>query len=266
MKRSLNKLFLIWIALVWFVAGCGSNAAPANEISAVDIQGTIEAGVVATSQALAAAEPTDSFPTATPEPDVRDLVDNLGPATEEPVAATESPPTPSATRADTNPPLALPFVDSFDQGLRPEWRVINGQPLVSNGRLTSAVDELSLEIGNTTLTDYTLSFDVSGDEGCGTGYWKNLELGFSPTLKMTYSDTDYNGRLTWWTWYENDWSMIDRQERLDCGRFGIVVFGNTYQVRLNGTLVSELVFGPASGPLLVSIDESVYIDNLSIEP
>lgn len=244
---------------------CGDEfTSPTVSQVEVDLEATIAAGIAATQAAFAEEESRQAVPTVAQEPTVEPTMESIETAAPIEPAEPETTPTPSATRADTNPPLALPFADNFDQGPSPEWRIINGRPLVSNGRLTSAVDELSLEIGNTMLADYTLTVSVSGDDSCSTGSWNYLDLGFSPTLRMTYTNGGLYGRLTWWTLNDDEWSEIDEQDRLDCGRFEVAVFGNSYQVRLNGTVVSELVFEPASGPLVLGIDEGVYIDDLEI--
>lgn len=261
MRSNISKLAAFLIAIVLFGAACGGNGSPSDSPDEIDIEATISAGIAATQAALPEIATDEPLPTATQELAVEPQLE--APAQDDPAAPIETA-TPSATRADTNPPLALPFFDGFDQGVRPEWRVINGRPLVSEGRLTSAVDELSLEIGNTTLQNYTLSFDVSGDDSCGNGYGNDLVLGFSPTQSLSSRYTDFSGRLRWLTFDDNQWVEIDEQDGIDCGHFDINVFGNSYQVRVNGSLASELVYEPAQGPLLVSIDEGVYIDNLEI--
>lgn len=263
MSRNILKIAAFLFVIVIFGAGCGEIGLPANFPDEIDIEATISAGIAATQVALPAIDMNEPLPTATQLPAVESQLE--APAQDDPAAPIETA-TPSATRADTNPPLALPFIDGFDQGLRPEWRIINGRPLVSEGRLTSAVDELSLEIGNTSLQNYTLSFDASGEygNGCGGGYGNDLVIGFSPTQILSYYDTDFSGRLRWYTFDNNDWVEIDEQDGLVCGHFEIDVFGNSYQVRINGSLASELIYEPAQGPLLVSIDENIYIDNLEI--
>lgn len=261
MRRNLSKLAAFLIAIVLFGAACSESGPPSDSPVDIDIEATISAGIAATQAALPELDIDEPPPTATQELAVEPQLE--APAQDDPNAPIETS-TPSATRVDTSPPLALPFFDGFDQGLRPEWRVINGRPLVSEGRLTSAVDELSMEIGNTSLQNYTLSFDVSGDDGCGSGYGNDLVIGFSPTQRLSYYDTDFSGRLRWYTFDNNDWVKIDEQDGIDCGHFEIDVFGNSYQVRVNGSLASELVYEPAQGPLLVSIDEDVNIDNLEI--
>lgn len=262
MSRNIFIFSAFLIVIVLIGAAC-SGSSSSNSPDEIDIEATILAGIVATQEALPEIVVGELVPTMT-----RELADEpqlAVPAQDDPNAPIETA-TPSATRADTNPPLALPFFDGFDQGLRPEWRIINGRPLVSEGRLTSAVGELSLEIGNTSLQNYTLSFDASGEygNGCGGGYGDDLVIGFSPTLRLSYYKTDFSGSLRWYTFDNNDWVMIAKQDGIDCGHFEIVVLGNSYQVLVNGSLGSELVFEPAQGPLLMSIDEHVFIDNLEV--
>lgn len=175
-------------------------------------------------------------------------------------------PTPTPGFVDLNPELTLPFYDDFDNGLSPIWRVISGMPLVTDGRLTSATDELRLEIGNTALQNYTLEMDIWGEKSdyCGFGYWKYLTIGFSPKLRFQFSYVDYDGRLVWYTYTANEWKEIQSYNNLECGRLKIEVSGNSYRVSIQSELVSEMVAAPAQGPLYIGIDDSVTIDNLSI--
>lgn len=251
LPKDFSKFMTVFAVLSIFVAGCDVIFPTTQLFDEVDIEGTIASGIAATQEALAESQFEASQVGSPPESPDSDS---------EPVLT----PTISATRVDMNPPLQLPFTDNFDQGLRSEWRVINGRPLVSEGRLTSAVDELSIEIGNSTLTDYTLQLDVGGKTSCSHGYGDYLTITFSPTLRFSYHYIDFGGRLIWSTYDSKDWTEISRQDHLDCGRFEIKVSGNKYQLLINGSLASDLVFEPAQGPLLMSIDEHVFIDNLEV--
>lgn len=164
-----------------------------------------------------------------------------------------------------NPPLQLPFADDFDQGLRSEWRVINGRTLVSDGRLTSAVDEVSLELGNRDLKNYTLEFDYSSKNPKSCFIQTHFIIRFSPTLRFDFGPYGgINRTLRWEAYDSGKWEIIDRQQDLDCGRFEIEVSGNFYRVWINGQLESDLIFEPAQGPLLIKLDDGVFIDNFVI--
>jgi hypothetical protein len=134
------------------------------------------------------------------------------------------------------------------------------------GRLTSAHDELSLELGNTNLKNYTIEMDVGGED-CGTGYNNYLKLGFSPTLLYRIKYIDFGGRAEWYAFVDNDWDkLLSGGDRLDCGHFRIVVNGNSYQIFINGRLTEDIMYESAMGPLLVMLDENVFIDNFQIKP
>jgi len=168
---------------------------------------------------------------------------------------------------DPDPDLALPFQDSFDQGLNPLWRIVVGKPMILDGRLTPVSDQLRIEIGNTRLNQYTLEMDMWGKEKdyCGFGYSNHLTINFSPNLRFSYGYTDSNGRLVWDTFENNEWKEIARFDGLECGRLKVNVSNDSYSVLINGQLVNELKLDPAVGPLSIGIDEGVTIDNLEIK-
>ena len=66
---------------------------------------------------------------------------------------------PLSTEDTETPPLTLPFVDTFDDWIRPEWTVIEGMPVVVNGRLCNAHVPLILELRYRLPDSYTISFD-----------------------------------------------------------------------------------------------------------
>lgn len=171
------------------------------------------------------------------------------------------------TPTDPYPPLILPFEDNFDNGLNSQWRIDFGQPIIIDGRLAPSGDELVIEIGNRDLKQYTLELDVWGKDPdyCGFGYFEYLTLNFSPTLRYSFAYTDYIGDGKWETYEEDDWNQVSRKSGFDCGRFRFVVNNSSYQLFINGQLSDELVYTEALGPLLISLDENVTIDNLSIK-
>ncbi|MBK8932227.1 MAG: hypothetical protein IPM76_07905 [Chloroflexi bacterium] len=124
-----------------------------------------------------------------------------------------------------------------------------------------------MEIGNTSLNNYVLEMDVRGEDAnyCGFGYWNYLKLNFAPALQYQFGYTDSNGRAKWLINDSGNWTEILRQDDLDCGRFRFVVTGNSYKVYINGQLAGELISDYAEGPLLVQIDDSVFIDNFEIK-
>lgn len=251
MIRNPGKWIIFLFIVTLLGAGCDVIFPTTQLLDEVDVEGTIASGIAATQEALGGSQFEASQIGSPPEPPGSDS---------EPVLT----PTISATRVDMNPPLQLPFTDNFDRGLRSEWRVINGRPLVSEGKLTSATDELSMEIGNTALTDYMLQFDVGDDGDCTRKQGGYLSITVSPTLRFSFDTHHYGGTLYWHIYDSGRWVEISEQISLDCGYFEFDVSGNKYQVLINGSLASDLVFEPAQGPLLVRLDDGVFIDNFVI--
>ncbi|NLI41380.1 MAG: hypothetical protein GX421_09405 [Caldisericales bacterium] len=161
----------------------------------------------------------------------------------------------------------LPFTDDFNDGLAAEWNIVSGIPVILDGRLGVASDDMAIELNNFNLDNYTLEMDVWGEETdyCGFGYFKYLMVGFSPKLRFKFSYTDYSGDLTWEAYTSDEWKKINRYDDLDCGRFKIVVSGSSYRIFIKGELVSEIILTPAEGPLTIYLDDGVTVDNLSIK-
>lgn len=185
------------------------------------------------------------------------------------IATTDAPPlSPSTPESDPNPPVALPFTDSFDNGLTGAWRVITGDPVISNGKLGSArSEEVILEIGNRALRDYTIEFTVSDDEWGWGGYDTALYLLLTPTLQVELYDADLSTRIKWQSFKDNAWSEVTRTELPSSivTQFRVVVSGNKYQVFANGQIASELIYGAAretGAPLVVRIKGSgLWLDD-----
>lgn len=175
-------------------------------------------------------------------------------------------PFPTATQ-DPNPTLVLPFSDNFDIGLDSAWRIDYGNPIVLDGRLAAAGDQLVIEIGNSSLSRYTLEFDVWGkDENyCGMGYFEYVTINFSPTLQYIFNYVDYSGSGGWNDFENNEWTRVSRKDGLECGQMRFIVDNTSYQLYINGQLIDQLVYTGAQGPLVITIDETVTIDNLEIK-
>ncbi|HNS37684.1 MAG TPA: hypothetical protein PKM01_07850 [Anaerolineaceae bacterium] len=69
--------------------------------------------------------------------------------------------TPTATRI---PPSATPdlrlFWDDFDQGLKPEWELLQGYCTMSNGMLVCPDGDSRIEVGDYSWSNYRLAFDT----------------------------------------------------------------------------------------------------------
>lgn len=75
--------------------------------------------------------------------------------------ATESPQEiPEGMPEEDAPGTPVPgFTDDFDDGLDPVWNVIYGQPVLTNGQLTSKIDT-GITAGDASWENYQIDFDV----------------------------------------------------------------------------------------------------------
>lgn len=160
------------------------------------------------------------------------------------------------------PSISLPFSDNFDNGMKSEWKVIQGQPLIVDGRLSStgsSNEKAVLEIGDS-FTNYTAEFDF---ELLPNSHY----MGFIIGRQIRYTGTDYCCNL-WESFSGGQWEYIADGAPNGTGRNGhaqVVVSGNTYSLFINGQMVSKITYGmPSSGPFAIIVDYRAFIDNLII--
>lgn len=161
---------------------------------------------------------------------------------------------------DPYPQLSLPFFDNFDNGFSSEWRIVNGQPIVSNGYLGAATDDVILEIGNNSLSNYTVSFDYK-DTYNGT-WLGGVSLIIAQKVKF-----ETQGCPHWQALVDNKWTQISECERqIEIpGKLRLTVNGNTYNVYINGTPVSGITYGETlSGSFSIYVEQRTLVDNLTI--
>lgn len=262
-SRQVVKVVLAVLALVILTA-CSEVIEPqqaAPSLLTPDVAATIDAQVESTLTAMA---PAESAPPSDPE---------SGAA--EPTPAAENDTTPvDPTRvvlSDPNPPLTLPFRDDFETGVSSAWRVIGGNPIVSNGKLGSARgQEVILEIGNNELRDYTIEFSVSNDGRSWGGYYTALYLLLTPSLQVELDSADGYTGVRWRAFEDDSWSTLTRIEvkASTVTHFRVSVADNAFRVHADGQIVSELVYGPvreSGAPLVMRIKGSrLWIDDFVI--
>ena len=174
--------------------------------------------------------------------------------------------TPTPT-VDPHPDLVLPFEDNFNDGLNPEWRLIgSGEPVLVDGKLTATSGgEVSLEIGNSNLVDYTLEFDLitSGSSG-------HLKFYFTSTRALQIN----NNRMIWSEFEENSWQETSRHNTNITWLWGnnnyrirIIRSGDYYEIFKDGALEHTMRYGDPSGSkLIINIrNNNIAIDNLVIK-
>ena len=153
--------------------------------------------------------------------------------------------------------LLLPFEDSFDGGLRPEWQVISGQPVVANGNLKPAgIDWLTMQVGDSSLGEnFTISVDWNWECHAAT-----ITLG----EKVRFRFVGYG--FHWEAFHENEWITLQYDNAQPCeGNTQFKVSGGNYTLLNNGEqLLTGTYEETSSGPITVAIDSSVTIDNFRI--
>ncbi len=180
-------------------------------------------------------------------------------ATSEPIAT-----------ADPNPPISLPFEESFDQALRSEWRVVGSEkPVLMDGRLTAVRNKrVTLEIGNASLKNYTIELDVMTRNKEG-----DLTIYFTPTLALEISPLLFNpSYLRWKEFVDNQWTIISDQRsdllnNMDTfERLSIKRNGSSYEIYKDGVLMHTMVYGSEDGyPVKIQIFQNdIFIDRLVI--
>jgi hypothetical protein len=177
--------------------------------------------------------------------------------------------TPSPT-SDPNPELLLPFSDSFDQGMKLDWRVLGSEsPVLIDGKLTATKNgKISIEIGNGNLNDYWLEFDLKCDDKSG-----DLTIFFTPTLSLKVNPKLFNlSYLTWSEFTEDKWENFAEQRSdilYSCKsqRITIKRCGDNYEIFMDGALLHTLKYGITGGaPIIFQIQESdITIDNILIK-
>lgn len=178
-------------------------------------------------------------------------------------------PTSAPTRIVTNPPgpthttvaQADLFSDDFVNGPRAEWNVTGGQPITVDGRVTAAVNELTMQVGEN-LTQYTVEFDydpVGNSLCCDT---RHIYLLVANKLKYGFSGYD----SFWQELQQDKWVGIDPAGGLPTsGHFMLKVDPPRYTVFVDKKKIREIIYGtPLSGPIAISLQKGTYIDNFSL--
>jgi len=156
-------------------------------------------------------------------------------------------------------PLVLPFKDSFDRNIRPEWRVLSGHPLIVSNRLKAAGDGLDLEIGDN-LRNYVVDFDFSGINEFAAD--PRLYCNIARTLRFSWS-----GWGSSWDVFQNDrWvNLSGAPGQPLTGHLHLLVAGNTYIAQVNGKNLPSISYGTQlSGPFGLTFPGGPSIANFSI--
>jgi hypothetical protein len=156
--------------------------------------------------------------------------------------------------ATTTPFLALLFEDNFDQGIRPEWNILNGEVVAVDGRLVAASgQEVTIEVGDDSWGDYVAEFDFSrGTAGMYLIVAKTFRYGF--------------WGANWDVYRNSQWATIAYgPPPPSSGRLRLTIEGNTYTVFVNGQEHQVINYGTSlKGPFGITFYGGQSIDNLTI--
>lgn len=166
-------------------------------------------------------------------------------------------PTPKATNT---PPFNLIFDDNFDSGIRPEWKVLGGEPIVTNGRLGSSEKSLVLEFADNLPNESSIEFDYWLATCCNTHITMIFDESFRYTLDAFWTK--------WEVFKDNSWIEIAKGDGVGAqGNIRFVVSDNKYVVFVNGNKYYEIIYGsPLSRGIfqMVFSNDITFIDNLKI--
>lgn len=172
-------------------------------------------------------------------------------ATGEPILVTAAPePTPTV-----QPDLI--FKDTFDNGVRPDWKVLADQPLTVDGRLTASTQKLTMQYGDTGLKNFAIDFDLN------TG-GASIVVMIGGQLRLLY-EQGYGTK--WFHLVNGNWQYLATTPNIgDAQHVRIEVKGSTYTVdRNNGQQKSDISASIAGqGPIQLIIDKGCFVDNFTI--
>lgn len=170
-------------------------------------------------------------------------------------------PTPSVTLVPTPKPLPtssvrLPFTDSFNRGIRPEWTVVTGQPLITDSRLRPGNDILELELGNNFGNRYVVDFDYYNENKYMVTY-QRLYVMVAHRLVFSWGNFD----CSWEEYKDDKWNTIwEGKGWPGNGHFKLTVTGNTYTIPFPGNPTIEITYGTAlNGPLGLKLKPGAQI-------
>ena len=180
------------------------------------------------------------------------------PGTAAPIATTVIP---------TSPPIAqLPLVDDFSDGISSEWKV-TGRYVIVDGFLKSVerANPVVLELLGVADPNFVVSI------GFDDLLYYNLS-GSDRSLYITFGDKfrcRFRNYVSRWEAFEDgEWITLDEIDTdYTRGTVALSVDANTYQLLVNGSLVSSVTYGTAlTGKILITVGDDVRIDRVEILP
>jgi len=153
------------------------------------------------------------------------------------------------------------FSDKFDTGIRSEWRVLEGSPVINDGKL--AIGEgnlLTLEIDNPS-ENYSVEFDYVLASCCNVHTYVYVDKKFRYTLDAFWSK--------WEVFQDNKWVDVIQENNGGGmkGHLNVVITGNNYQIFINGSPHLELNYDISrQGSVSIGLREkNARIDNFELK-
>ena len=154
----------------------------------------------------------------------------------------------------------MPFKDTFDHGLDPHWTVLDGNTAIVDGRLASTTGQTTIQIGDNSLCNYTLQFDIYGGYAGGAS---GVTAEFANTVQFVFGfstsewDSIQNGQP----------ALIAPSTGASSGHPRLVIKSPHYELWDRGNMMSQIDYGGAvCGPLLITFIHDRRIDNVEIDP
>lgn len=177
---------------------------------------------------------------------------------------------PTATQMPAATPTAsliLPFEDDFNNGLRPEWDVVSGEPMIVSGRVGRTSGILRLSLGDTTLSNYILEFDFYGvRNNCANCLFIEMLIGTDTKYYVVggavgglYSRLD--------VFDDGQWRNLLSSSTSKDAHVKLQFTGNRINLFLNSTPSEPIIYGSEfalRGPIIITLDRGEFIDNFSI--
>lgn len=176
---------------------------------------------------------------------------------------------PTYTALPTNIPLptqdiSLPFSDNFDSGLSPSWRLITGTQLITDGKLKSVSGRFIMEVGNESLKNLTITFDLEGL----SNPFNEIDEGTNMLLLIGRNIRFYFSHVTRMQVFENNqWTSLDGAKINNDFQhtFKVIALNNNFELYMDGQLLHQYQYGSSnSGPIQISMMDNVRLDNFSL--
>ncbi len=148
---------------------------------------------------------------------------------------------------------AISFKDDFEDGLDTSWRVLSGDFIVTQGRLGTVSESMTVEIGDKSWSNYTVDLD----------YKEQCRIYFIVAQQIRYDLCEGD----WDAFLNNQWKEIANGSSPSTdGHLRLIVSGSAYAIFINGAKFFDIKYGqPLSGPFAISVARSYsFVDNVVI--